>query len=56
MPIDLGFHTFGNGFKAKTLCHIDNGIDDCLVFRVGTDVAHKGLVDLNLVYLEFLRG
>ena len=48
-------HPFGDGVHAQALCQLDDGHHDGLVVCIAMDVAHEGLVDLELVNLETLE-
>ena len=50
-----GFHALGNHFQPQGLAQGDDGVDDGLVVRVREQVAHKALVDLDLVQRHALE-
>ncbi len=45
----LRFHSFGHDIQPKILSHPDDGPDDHGIIRIGGNVAHKTLIDLDLV-------
>ena len=47
-----GLDAFGDGLHPETAGQTDDRFDNRFVVRVTGNVAHKGLVDLELVYLE----
>ena len=48
-------HTLGNGLHAQAGGHADDGAHNGFVVGVVGDVAHEGLVDLDLVDLKLLQ-
>src|SRR5690554_4253049 len=44
-----GFDAFGDDFQAQAGSHIDGGSNNQLVLRLGSQVQHKGFVDLQLL-------
>jgi len=51
----FGFHALGGGAHPQRLRHADDGADDGAVIAVVAQVAHKGLIDLQLEDLEPLE-
>jgi hypothetical protein len=49
------FHAFGNDPIVEVLAHPDHGADDGGVVRIGGDIAHEGLIDLDRVDRESLQ-
>ena len=46
--LGLGLDAFGGDGDAKALAEADDGADDRLRFAIGAEIAHEGLVDLDL--------
>ena len=55
IPLLAGFHSLGNDLHAEFVCHYNDGLAQRQIIRIGRQVADEGLVDLEIVDVEFFE-